>query len=182
MAAVNNNVGSLFSTPDTIVIGTHKSNTGPKAELSLGNGVKLYFPMIDVSKGSQSDRVQVEVTLNGDVNVSGGVNNGIGSYQMQFLDGPLVDLSKLHGVEKSKIKTDTAAQQYLSAKTLKDRYIKVKLFSAAATCNGSTAKFSSKPIAEFHGVATTMHITLSTTGNVPTIMTQLDAIGVWKAQ
>ena len=173
----------LFTNPDVIVIGSHKSNNGPKAELSLGDGTKLYFPMLDVSKGSQTDRIQVDVTLDGSINVSGGVNNGVGSYQMQFLDGPLVDLSQLHGekINTGNIK-GTAAQQYLSAKKLDDRKIIVKIFTSQSSCNsGKGTVFSSKPMAEFYGIATSIHITVDSSNDLPTITTQIDAVGSWKA-
>ena len=179
MSSTNN---YLFSSPDVVVLGTHKgSNGAPKAELIMGDGIKLYFPMLNVSKGSQTDRIQVDVTLAGSINVSGGVNNGVGTYHMQFLDGPLVDMTKINpDAAKNKIKT--AASQFLSARKLEDRRIKVKIFSSASSCTKDSASFSSKPIAEFEGVANTLSIDLSTDDSIQTVVTQIVAVGSWKGQ
>lgn len=171
---------SLFTKQEIGILGQHKSNNGgPIAELFMGDGVKLYFPMIEVSTGVQTDRIQVDVALDGSLHVSGGVNNGVGSYQLLLLDGPLLSTEKLFG-EKPTSKS-TAAQQYLAAKTLHDRKIRVKLFTSESWC-GSTKKVSSNPIATFSGIANTIRITLSEERDTVLIKTQIDAVGSWERQ
>lgn len=171
---------SLFTTQEIGILGQHKSNNGgPVAELFMGDGIKLYFPMIDVSTGTQTDRVQVDVALDGSLHVSGGVNNGVGSYQLVLLDGPLLNTEKLFGAKHTA--KSTAAQQYLSAKTLHDRKIRVKLFTSESWC-GQTKRISSKPIATFSGIANTIRITLTEENDNVLIKTQIDAIGSWEKQ
>lgn len=173
---------SLFNSQGISIIGTHKrADGGPTAKLTMGKGkgVEFLFPMLDVSKGVQADRVQVDVTLGGSINVSGGVNNGVGTYQMQFLDGPIIDTEQLFG-KKIEGLAPTAAEQYLNAAILQDRQIKVEIISPPVTCPNGTTKSSTKAMAVFNGIATALHITLSTDGDMRIIKTQVDAVGGWE--
>lgn len=172
----------LFAEAGVAVLGTHKNTDGgPIASLTIGDNIKLLFPLLDISKGTQTDRIQVDVALDGTINVSGGINNGIGTYQMHFLDGPCIDTKKLFGEDKNSNLKGTAAEQYLNAKALKDRKIKVSIFSPPVTCGSRTTQ-STNPIAVFHGIATSVKITLSTDSDIRTLVTQVDAIGSWETK
>jgi hypothetical protein len=155
----------------------------PKASLSMGGGKNatvLHFPMVDVSGGGQRDRMQVDVTLAGSLNITGGVNNGVGNYTMTFMDGPILDAEKILGVKKdAKVKT-TAVEQFLSAKLLTDRQMSVKLFSPQVTCDKKAA--TSKPIAVFHGIAVSIDISLTDTGEMLFITSKINAVGKWDTQ
>lgn len=187
---------SLFDS-QSIVVGSAKASTHePIAKVTMGDS-EMTFPMIDISGGSQSDRIQVDVSLDGGINVTGKVNSGVGTYVMTFLDGPLTPRNKLFG-ELIRTKEDgdhlittgipnsnigTAAEKFLRADSLSSRAIKVQLFTSAVNCIDGVTSYKSKQVATFVGIATAVEIQLaaeeSAGGGVKQIKTRITATGTW---
>jgi hypothetical protein len=163
------------------------SNTEPTAEITMGEA-KMLCPLIDVRGGAQADRIQIDVALNGNVNVTGSINSGLSVYSMTFLDGPQIPANSLfQDAENGAV--HSAMTKYLQSTSIADRVIKIKLFPGVIACQQPSASTNqvatSKPLATFNGVATAVDIVISSeesgSGSLRTMQTRITATGAWSS-
>lgn len=104
-------------------------------ELYLDGGGPVSFCMINQSGGKQNARIQVQATLDGKFYAIGAAD-GVGSYEMLFIDG--VDTNGC----KSNTSTDSILSKYVSLKDLKARTATVKIYAASGATSKPCGKFS----------------------------------------
>lgn len=148
-----------------------------QAIVRMGENV-IPFAMVDVSRGTQRSRLQIEMAFDGSQHISGALS-GVGDFSMQFMDCPLILNNKVSGVKDLGM-----LAHYLKQKTLEKRVIDVAVYSFGEVCNGDQKEsHNDQVIARFNGIATGVVVTITPPdrGVTAFLKTQIDAHGKWMA-
>ena len=149
-----------------------------QAVVNMGDNV-IPFAMVDISRGTQRSRLQIEMAFDGSQHISGALS-GAGDFSMQFMDCPLI----LNNAWSDEVKDLGMLAHYLKQKTLEKRVINVAVYSFGEVCNGDQKEnHNNQVIARFNGIATGVVVTITPPdrGVTAFLKTQIDAHGKWMA-
>ena len=169
--------------------GLQQTKDTPQAILRMG-GIIMPYPMIDISQGTQPSRLQIDLSLDGTQHIAGSTT-GLGTYQMQFMDCPVVFTREVTSTVGETQMHQAMLTHYLGQTTVTDRFIEVTLFSngaRATNCNIPGLSWlpeSNSPVAVFRGIGTDILLTLTPPEDQSTtayLRTQLNAKGLWTVE
>lgn len=163
------NTGGSFFQPDDI---NNSSGSPASATLYLDGGEPLNFYMIQRSQGDQAARIQIDATLDGGLYAIG-VNGGIGTYNMLFLDGLSTTNCNASNQGSSK---DSVMSKYLKLRSLKSRRAAIYIYPPSAQGRAST-----KCAGVFDGLVQNMQVQLQEddSGSV-SLYVSLSVTGGWR--
>lgn len=141
------------------------SNASSRAASHLFFGdstTPVSFIMVNTSQGSQRARLQVDATADGGL-YGIGCSGGIGTYDMEFIDGP-------YQVCEDQTIPDSVATKYASLQNMSDRRITVVLYRDATKA----------PVCKFVGILANMATRINNTEGMVYLVVALNAIGSWR--
>jgi hypothetical protein len=164
--------GTAFFEPDKTA---GASSLSARSTLYLDGVDPVDFCLVQKSRGTQSARIQVDATIDGDLYAIG-CEGGVGRYDLLFFDGLKTGNCDTIGTGLST--NDTVMAKYLKLKNIKSRRARVYIYPP----NSSSKIFSTSCCGVFDGLVDAMSTQLSEdqTGNL-ILYVGLSVIGSWRS-